>query len=189
MDPMLAALARYRPTVAAGVARRWLDGSDLQDTTLFAYAAPDRWRVRRADGSELVVTGAVWWTRRGPDEAWIREADAHGRTPHHSGYVRDMLFPGRLQVLTDRRTTLVHTQARSDGSLHLLLEALEPEPLRLVVDVAAAGHLTRVEAMASDGRRVALMELVADVAADLSPAIFDPAFHWDPPPPPWPREA
>jgi hypothetical protein len=189
MDPMLAALARYRPTVAAGVARRWLDGADLQDATLFAYAAPDRWRGRRADGSEIIVTGSVWWTRRGPDEAWIREGDARGRTPHHSGYVRDMLFPGRLQVLTDRRTILAYTQARPDGSVHLLLEALEPEPLRLAVDVAAAGYLTRLEAMAPGGRRVALMEMVADVTADLDPAIFDPAFHWDPPPPPWAREA
>jgi hypothetical protein len=56
MDPMLAALARYRPTVAAGVARRWLDGSDPQDTSLFAYAALDRWRVRRAAAA---ATGRV----------------------------------------------------------------------------------------------------------------------------------
>jgi hypothetical protein len=187
MDPMLAAVARYRPTVAAGVARRWLDGSDRPDATVFGYAAPNRWRVRRVDGSELVVTGSVWWTRPGPNEAWIRDEDERGRPPHHSGYVRDMLFPGRLQVLTDRRTTLAYTRARPDGSRHLLLEALEPESLRLAVDVAAAGYLTRVEAMAPGGRRVALMEMVADVATDLDPAIFDPAFHWNPPPPS-PRE-
>jgi hypothetical protein len=182
MDPMLAALARYRPTVAAGAARRWLDGPDVNDAAQFVYAAPDRWRVRRVDGSELVVTGSVWWSRRGPDEAWIRHEDEHGRTPHHSGYVRDMLFPGRLQLLTDRRTTLAYTQARPDGSLHLLLEAVEPEPLRLALDVAAAGYLTRVEATAPGDRRVALIEMVADVAADPDPAIFDPAFHWHPSP-------
>jgi hypothetical protein len=78
---MLAALARYRPTVAAGAARRWLDGSDRPDATFFGYAAPDRWRVRRVDGSELVVTGSVWWTRPRPDEAWTRHEDEHGRTP------------------------------------------------------------------------------------------------------------
>jgi hypothetical protein len=69
-----------------------------------------------------------------------------------------MLFPRRLKVLTDRRTTLAYTHARPDGSLHLLLEALEPEPIRVVVDVAAAGYLTRLEAMAPGGRRVALGE-------------------------------
>ncbi len=125
----------------------------------------------------------MWWTRRGPDEAWLRDEDEHGRTPHHSGYVRDMLYPGRLQVLTDRRTTLAHTQARPDGSLHLLLETQEPRPLRLALDVAAAGYLPRVEAVAPGGRRVALMEMVADVTTDPDPAMFDPAFHWDPPPP------
>jgi hypothetical protein len=189
MDPMLAALARYRPTVATGVARRQLDGADSQDATAFVYAAPDRWRVRRADGSELVVTGSVWWTRRGPDEAWTREEDAHGRTVHHSGYVQDMLFPGRLQVLTDPRTTLAYAQARPDGSLQLLLEVVEPEPLRLALEVAAAGYITHVEAVTPGGRRVALMEMAADVTAGLDPAIFDPAFRWDPPPPPWPRDA
>jgi hypothetical protein len=62
-----------------------------------------------------------------------------------------MLFPGRPQVLTDRHTTLAYTRARPDRSLHLLLEALEPQPLRLAVDVAAAGHPTRLEATAPGG--------------------------------------
>jgi hypothetical protein len=181
VDPFLASLSRYRPTRAEGTARRWLDGSDAHDMTVFAYAAPDRWRIRRADGSELVVTGPRWWTRSGPDEVWTHEEDPHGGTVHHSGYVQDLLFPGRMRVLTDHRTSLAYTQTRPDGSVHLLLDASEPEPLRLAVDVAAAGYLTRVEATAPGGRRVGLMEMVADVEADLDPAIFDPACSWNPP--------
>ena len=186
MDPMLAALVRYRPRVAAGSARRWLQGPEVRDATQFVYVAPDRWRVRRADGTELVAVGPVWWKRLGPDESWIRHEDERGRAPHHSGYVRDMLFPGRLQVLTDPRTTLAYTEARSDGSLHLLLEALAPQPLRWVVDVAAAGYLTRLEATVPDGQRLGCVEMTADVSPDLDHEVFDPVTDWDPPPLPWP---
>jgi hypothetical protein len=189
MDPTLAALARYRPTVAAGSARRWLEGPEVHDAIQFVYAAPDRWRVRRADGTELVAVGPVSWQRLGRDAEWARHEDEHGRAPHHSGYVRDMLFPGRVQVLTDRRTTVAYTEVRVDGSLHLLLEAHEPEPLRWSVDVAAAGYLTGLEATAPGGRRVGRVEMIADVSPDLDPGVFDPATDWDPPPPTWHRPA
>jgi hypothetical protein len=51
VDSVLARLVRYRPAAAIGAARRWLDGPDIQDDVQFVYAEPDRWRVRRADGS------------------------------------------------------------------------------------------------------------------------------------------
>ena len=114
MDPTLAALGRYWPAVATGVARR----TGRTDTMPPCSSTPNR--IGGVSGARMAQSSsspARCAGRAPPRTARGSQAGTSTAAPlHHSGYVRDMRFPGRLQVLTDRRTTLAYTHARPDGS-------------------------------------------------------------------------
>jgi len=173
----LTSLAGFRPEAAVGTARRLTDGREA-DAAAFLFLGPARWRVRHRTGEEIVVVGDTSWTRAGPGADWERQASDDGSEPHHNGYLKALLFPHLLPAVSDPGSVVVAEEWADDGSARLTVRYEFPEPGSMVLDVAPAGFVSRIEGTDGDSTVVLLMDARLDPVPDSR--LFDPAVAWDP---------
>lgn len=175
-DISLDELRRLHPHAATGRVRRLRDGL-VEDEAEFAYLGPARWRVRHRSGEEIVVDGEDWWTRGAQTAPWLHDRADPGETPHHSGDLQAMLFPGRLPAVYDSRSVVTSQEPLGDGGRRLVVHHREPVDGETTLDVSPDGHLMRLE-----GREGGVVVIELDVDSWEPPAaeLFDPQAPWAP---------
>jgi len=173
----LTAIIGRRPRAAVGSIQRTVN-DQVVDDAYFAFLSPDRWRVLRNDGSEIVVDGLTWWERSRRDAVWERKVSDVPAPPHHDGYLQAMLFPRLLPPFTDPKTVVSSEVRQPDGSLHLVMKVADPVADTWFVVVSAEGYLARLEG--TDGGATSIVELTADFDQSPNPGVFDPDTPWDP---------
>jgi hypothetical protein len=152
------------------------------DEAVFAYVAPDRWRVRHASGREIIGVGPDFWERPQAGDAWRSDRGEGGASVHHTGYLRSILLPRRMTTLADRGSRVVADERLPDGARRLSVDHVEPVSGTMVLDIGADGHVRRLAG--SDDGRVVEIELSADYRTPPNPDVFDPSTPWPGPPGP-----
>lgn len=141
---------------------------------VFAYTAPDRWRVRYGTGLERIVAGPEWWERTAPGP-WTHQVDERGVGPHHDGPLVGLVRPVTMGFLAPGGDVAdVRTMPAEDELTRLRFRALAPEPVTVTLDVEIGGLVRRAEA---DGTVLSLTEVVHAVP---DPALFAPETTWRP---------
>jgi hypothetical protein len=158
---------------ARGTARRLVDGREV-DRAAFVYAPVERWRVRHADGRQIVTNRATFWDRASEDGPWTRHDPLPDATHvHHNAYLVGMLKPARFTPLTQPGTWVERQEQDADGIAWLAVRFTQPESGTFELWWHPDGYLQRFAF--SDGTSRHVYEMRAALGVAVTDTEFDPA--------------